>query len=114
MIFHITTKEDCDKQSRKDASTSGSFEKQGFIHCALKEQILRVANSRFRGRENLVLLCIKKDRLRSKLIFEDLSNLGEKHPHVYGVINKDSITKVVDFNPNKDGFFLLPEGLGRL
>lgn len=111
IIFHITTKEDWTKQSGEDSFSASSLEDVGFIHCALKHQILRVANSRLRGKKNLVLLGIREDKLESKLVYEDLSNLNEDHPHVYGPINMDAITQVVDFPPDDDGSFSLPEEL---
>jgi len=114
IIFHITTQDEWNEQTPTDSFSSQSLKSQGFIHCALIDQILRVANSRLRGKKNLILLCIQEDKLSSKLIYEDLSNLGEDHPHVYGTINKSSISKVVDFPPNTDGSFSLPEELSRL
>lgn len=114
MIFHITTKEEWTKQSGGDSFSASSLNDVGFIHCALKHQILRVANSRLRGKKNLVLLGIEEDKLESKLIYEDLSNLNEDHPHVYGPINICAIMQVIYFPPNDDGSFSLPEELNDL
>lgn len=111
VIFHITTKEDWSKQSGGNSFSAPSLKDLGFIHCALKHQIIRVANSRLRGKTNLVLLGIEEDKLKSKLVYEDLSNLNEEHPHVYGPINIDAITQVIDFPPEGDGSFSLPEEL---
>ncbi len=109
MIYHITTKEEWDKQSKNDLFYSESLKKEGFIYCALKKQILPVLNSKFIGRQDLIVLYIDEKLLKPELIYEDLSNKGEKHPHVYGSINKDAIVKVVDFKPDEDGTFSLPK-----
>ncbi len=77
----------------------------------MKNQILRVVNSRYKGKRNLILLCIQENRLKSKLVFEDLTNFGEDHPHVYGVINKNAIVGIVDFKPDQNGSFSIPKEL---
>jgi len=111
MIYHITTKEEWVKQSKNDSFSPKSLKEEGFIYCALKSQILPVLNSKFIGRKDLIVLCIDEKLLKARLNFEDLSNKGEKHPHVYGSINRDAVVKVVRLKPSEDGTFSLPEGL---
>ena len=48
------------------------MEQEGFIHCSTADQYTWVANQRFRGRLDLVLLHIDPARLRSEVRYENL------------------------------------------
>ncbi len=58
MILHITTREAWRRALEDGAFRPTSLEREGFIHCSRPEQVGSVANTLYRGEENLVLLCI--------------------------------------------------------
>ncbi len=115
MIFHITTPEYWQKAQRNNVYQCDSLETDGFIHCSTKSQILTIANTFYGNYQQLILLTINPDKLHSKLQWESPvhpnPNLAEnidnyqKFPHIYGVINLDSIEEVSELCKNKQGFF---------
>ena len=56
MIFHIATRDAWDEAARAGSYRADTLETEGFIHCSEAHQVAEVANIRFRGREDLVLL----------------------------------------------------------
>ncbi len=110
-ILHITSLAEWEKAKKNGVYTAPSLEKEKFIHCSLIHQITRVANYNFKGREGLVLLEISEDKLRHEVKYEDLYNLNEDFPHLYGDLNLDSVLRVIPFPPKKDGTFELPKEL---
>lgn len=67
-----------------------------------------MANSVFRGQKDLVLLFIESNRVHSDTREEEGT---DTYPHIYGPLNLDSVTKVLDLKPNKNGDFELPANL---
>jgi uncharacterized protein (DUF952 family) len=109
MILHITTVVEWNEAKRAGRYTCPSLEKDGFIHCSTKEQVIEVANALFRGEHGLVLLCIDPARVEAQIVYEDLYATGKQFPHVYGALNLDAVVDVLDFTPNSDGEFTLPD-----
>ena len=91
-IFHIAIK----AAFRRDSKTyqPESIVSNGFIHCAEAHQIMDVANRKFFGREDAILLRIDPERVTAELRYENLSGGGEIFPHIYGALNSDAITAV--------------------
>lgn len=108
MILHITSKIEWEKAQELGVYTAPSLAKEGFIHCSLAKQVVAVANCNFKGQQGLVLLEISEDRLKPRVKYEDLYNLHELYPHIYGPVNLDSVLRVVPFPPLEDGTFILP------
>jgi uncharacterized protein (DUF952 family) len=77
----------------------------GFIHCATAAQHAAVANARFTGRTDLVLLLIDADRLASEVRFEHADTGGWPFPHVYGPVNRDAVFEAAPYQPGADGQF---------
>ncbi len=71
---------------------------------------MEVANFLYRGRTNLVLLCVRPDRLTAELRYEALTT-DEPYPHLYGPLNLEAVARVVPFPPLLDGTFQLPAGV---
>ena len=86
-----------------------SLEKQGFIHCSYPSQLVKVAETNYPGRKDLLLLCIESNRVHADIREEGAGD--ESYPHVFGPLNIDSVTKVIEFAPDKSGKFNLPLGL---
>ena len=72
MIYHIAKLEDWEKAKGGGSYFVESLEKEGFIHCSNKDQVVDVANDLFKGKSGLVLLVVDEGKLSSKVVFEDL------------------------------------------
>ncbi len=68
-----------------------------------------MANAHFAGQAGLVLLVIDPARLKAEVKYEEFEDSGKFYPHVYGPINLEAVAQVLDFAPEADGTFLLPE-----
>jgi uncharacterized protein (DUF952 family) len=81
------------------------FAAEGFVHCSEPDQVVRVANARFAGRTDLVLLWISVAALSAPVRYENLEGGDELFPHVYGPIDLDAVIAVTPFRPGADGRF---------
>ena len=111
IIFHIARQEAW--ASRADQSAAGYYRPEmfpvdGFVHCSTSEQVVEVANNRFRGQQGLVLLCIDTDKVTADIRYENLEGGQKLFPHIYGEINANAVVKVAEFEPGVDGYFSLP------
>ena len=121
MIYHITTQEEWNTAQSEGEYSAPSLQSEGFIHCSTVNQVVEVANAFYRDVLNLVLLCIDENKLSSEVKWEapahpeghDPKTIDEAQlfPHVYGTINLDAVTKVVDMPKNDDGLYRLPDGI---
>ena len=84
-----------------------AFPVDGFIHCSTPEQVVQVANLRFRGQSGLGLLFIETDKVNAEIIYENLEGGKQLFPHIYGKLNVDAVVRVVEFAPQADGYFAL-------
>lgn len=110
-IIHIADRANWEKSKQAGIYTVPSLETEGFIHCSLPYQIPLVANHNFKGQKDLVLLEIDISQLKHQVKFEDLYNINEDYPHLYGPLNLDAVTRVIPFPPKLDGTFELPSEL---
>jgi len=105
MIFHITSRAAWDAALGAGIYEADSLKSEGFIHCSTAEQYIWVANQRFRGRTDLVLLHIDDGRLRSDVRHENLEGGAPLFPHVYGAIPIAAVLNVTPLRPLDDGSF---------
>jgi uncharacterized protein (DUF952 family) len=109
-ILHATYRSSWSAAQERGAYVTDSLAEQGFIHCSKASQILRVANIVFSGRHGLVLLVIDPARLTAQLRWEPGADLPtDLFPHIYGPLNLDAVVSVLDFEPDADGKFHLPD-----
>jgi uncharacterized protein (DUF952 family) len=106
IIYHICSKEDWLNAQQIGTYLADSLEREGFIHCSSEDQVAMVANSIFSGMNDLILLHIIVDKLWAELRWEDVD--GGTFPHVYGPINLDAVTDVIEFTAGGDGTFIFP------
>ncbi len=114
IVYCITTIEKWEHAKSKGIYLDESLNNEGFIHCSFSHQLVRVANKHFNGINNLLILCINCKHLKSNIIDEDLYNLNELYPHIYGPINVEAVIKTVAFSCNRDGSFSLPEKINKI
>lgn len=113
VILHITRREDWERAAASGVYRSDTLDREGFIHCSTPEQVIRVANARYRSERDLLLLVIDVNRVRAEIRFEG-SDIAERFPHIYGPLNVDAVARAVEFPPGEDGRFSLPTGLSGL
>ena len=105
MILHLTTAVAWAAAREAGAYTADSLQSEGFIHCSEPRQALWVANTRFRGRTDLVLLHIDPARLTAPVRYENLEGGKEQFPHIYGPLNVDAVVGADPFPCTNDGSF---------
>jgi uncharacterized protein (DUF952 family) len=72
--------------------------------------VTRVANARFRGTDDLVLLCVAVDRLEAPLRYEPGDpGSDELFPHLYGPLDVGAVLRVLPFAEGPEGFALPAE-----
>lgn len=114
LLLHVAKKMDWEKSLNEGKYGQFSLNKDGFIHCSVVEHLVEVANNNLKQvEEPLVVLCIDTDRLDAKIKWEKRGNKGISFPHVYGLINTESVIEVVPFNKNNQGNFYFPEELNK-
>jgi uncharacterized protein (DUF952 family) len=116
LIYHITARDQWEESEASGSYEAESLETEGFIHCSTRKQVAPVADDYYPGQAGLVLLCIDTNQLTSPLRYEAPSGShagfeSALFPHIYGPINREAVTAVVDFPPQPDGTFRLPPEL---
>ena len=104
IILHACTKQDWAMKS-EGAYKASSLDSDKFIHCSEQETFLPVANLLWKGRNDLLLLFIDSDKVKSEIKYETDSQSGMVFPHIYGPLNLDSVIKVKELLPNSQGEF---------
>jgi uncharacterized protein (DUF952 family) len=107
IIFHITTREGWDRAVPEGSYRSDAFPVDGFIHCSTSDQVIQVANIRFRGQRGLILLSIDSDKVIAQIVYENLEGGQQLFPHIYGQLNLDAVVQASEFAPGDDGYFQL-------
>ncbi len=108
-VYHIATQEDWQQALANGSYRSSSLDgEEGFIHASFEEQVLRVANALFAGRQGLVLLKIELARLLPEVRLEAAPE-GELFPHLYGALNLDAVQAVWPLTLGPDGRFIWPD-----
>jgi uncharacterized protein (DUF952 family) len=107
-IFHLTSQNEWHHAKLKGAYKPADFDREGFIHCSYKDQLLAVANRRFRGRTDLLVLVIEPAKLDCKVIDENLEGGSECFPHIYGVLPIRAVADSMAFPCDAEGYFSLP------
>jgi uncharacterized protein (DUF952 family) len=107
-IFHITSRTLWERAASEPDYRPEAFPRDGFIHCSTHDQVIQVANARFRGQTGLVLLSIDTEKVVPEIIYENLEGGQQLFPHIYGGLNLDAVDDVLEFAPGADGYFTLP------
>jgi uncharacterized protein (DUF952 family) len=118
-IVHLTTRDAWLAARQTGIYTTPSLDSEGFIHCSRPDQIVKVANVFYTGQSGLVLLVIEPSRMTSPLKWEPPAHpapgpapvTGDLFPHLYGPLNLDAVTSVLDFPLDETGLFHLPPSL---
>lgn len=111
IIYHITRKTDWDTALVSGAYTADSLATEGFIHCSTAQQVIATANRVFKGRSELVLLCVDTAKVKVEIRYENLEGGKDLFPHIYGALEIAAVAAVHDFPPRGNGSFDLPPAL---
>lgn len=104
MIFHIATRDAWDEAARAGVYRADTLATEGFIHCSEANQVAEVANVRFRGRQDLVLLWIDPARVRAEIKYEEASDGSGTFPHIYGPLDIDAVARVTEYREHNGTF----------
>jgi len=108
IIFHIIDKTELENIEGSRYYKPASLENEGFIHCSRINQLVRVAQNHYRHSNGIFIMAVESTQAGNPVIFEDLYNLGEKYPHIYGSIEMTAVKNIYPMAETADGF-LLPE-----
>jgi uncharacterized protein (DUF952 family) len=119
VILHLTNSANWIEAQQQGLITAPSLATEGFIHCSTEHQMRDVANKYYRGATDMVLVHIDSAALTSPLKWEPPAHIDGSpslpdeplFPHIYGVINLNAVSQVIDFPSNPDGSFDLPSQL---
>ena len=84
IILYITERAKWEEAMEVGRYEADSFSAQGFINCPKPDQVISVANFLFRGRNDLILLCIDINKVAPEICYENCEGGKELFPHVYG------------------------------
>lgn len=103
IILHCMRKSLWEERKNKEFWGKKDMDIFGFIHCSTIDNIHLVTPNWKDLKDELVILCIDRDKLKSEVKYEDLDNLGMKYPHIYGLVNNDAVIKVLPYNKDGEG-----------
>lgn len=106
-IFHISQRTLWEQAKSTGIYYGDTLDSEGFIHCSTRLQVVRVANWLFRNRQDLILICIDPSKVKPEIRYE-VAEGEELFPHIYGALNIDAVSEVIDLKPGADGLFELP------
>lgn len=87
----------------------------GFIHCTFPAQTMEIVSRRNDKVEDLVLLLIDPDKVKSEVKYENaLSGRPGTFPHIYGPLNTDAVYKVIEVRRDPRGYYAEPDDIKNL
>lgn len=92
-IYHVTSQNEWNKALKQGFYEVESLKTEGFIHCSQQEQVAGVLKRYYQNQTNLLLLHLDISLIKAECKFEMAKN-QELFPHIYGVINLDSVVEV--------------------
>ena len=104
LILHVTRRDEWEGALSRGAYEADTLATEGFIHCSEANQVAEVANVRFRGRQDLVLLWIDPARVRAEIKYEEASDGSGTFPHIYGPLDIDAVARVTEYREHNGTF----------
>jgi uncharacterized protein (DUF952 family) len=85
-----------------ETSTLGvSLAEQGFIHCSFADQVQRIADLLYAGRDDVVLLTVDPDLVTVPIRVEEVGS--DVFPHLYGPLEVHAVRAVRPLVAGPDG-----------
>jgi uncharacterized protein (DUF952 family) len=88
-----------------------SMSEDGFIHCSDFNQLIKVANSIYKFESQLVFMVIDPKLVEANIVYEDLYQLNEDYPHIYGALNMDACINVHPLEKDEHNNFIVLESM---
>ncbi|MFI3283894.1 MAG: DUF952 domain-containing protein [Erysipelotrichaceae bacterium] len=79
---------------------------EDFIHCSTPDQFSFVSPRFDHTKEQLILLALDTDKIAHPIRWEGKEMFGKDFPHIYGLINCDSIIAVYPYLRKEDGSWI--------
>ena len=108
MVLHIRKREAWERALARGVYETDALLEDGFIHLSYPHQVVRVADFLYTRQKDLLLLCIDPAKVQTEIKVEKLGT-SETFPHLYGPLNLEAVVRVLEFPPNSDGTFRLPD-----
>ena len=109
IIYHLITERDWATAQEAGLFRPGSFSDEGFVHCSQdEEQMLRVAQRLYAGRDDLLALEVDTERQNYRVVWEP-SRSGEIYPHIYGPLDTAAVVQARRLIMDGEGNFLVDE-----
>jgi uncharacterized protein (DUF952 family) len=107
VLFHLATQADWERALGTGSYTTASVRGDGVVPCASAAQHAAVANARFAGRTDLVLLLLDTDRLASRVRVGQVKGEtgGQPFPCVHGPVPLEAIFEAAPYRPGADARF---------
>jgi uncharacterized protein (DUF952 family) len=96
MIYHVITKTDWQKALTNGFYEAPSLAIEGFIHFSKKEQVKGVLERYYKNARELLLLHVDETKLEAELKYELAPSVNETFPHLFGRLNLEAVTEVVE------------------
>jgi len=101
-VYHIISQSLWQDIKKLEYYSPDSLEKEGFIHLSNAAQVNSVVKRFYANLENLVLLEININKLKSPLKYEDVGTDGT-FPHLYGMLNVNAVENVYPIFTKENG-----------
>lgn len=111
LLFHIASTSEFEQAAHKGEYIPTRFATDGFVHCSYAHQIRGVADAKYRGHKDLVLLVIDRAQLTSPVVEENLVGGQQLYPHVYGRLPMSAVISTHPLSPDENGFLRFPDGV---
>jgi uncharacterized protein (DUF952 family) len=85
--------------------------RDGYVHLSRAGQVAGTLARHFAGREDLVLLAVRVERLPEGTLRWEASRGGDLFPHLYDRLSVASVEQVFDLPLDESGVHALPQGL---
>ena len=95
-ILHLAVRAEWEQRADGHYAPTG-MERDGFVHLCTRDQLDGVVDRYYRGRDDLLLVTVRTDRLDAPLVWEDTTGSGERFPHLYGPIALAAVVTVTPF-----------------
>jgi uncharacterized protein (DUF952 family) len=105
-IYLLMDPDDYARALREGVWAPESLRDEGFIHASPADQLTRVANKHYSRFDELRVVALRADRIRSEIRWEPAA--GGLYPHIYGPVNMDAAEHVTTARKDIDGRFAVP------
>jgi len=105
-LFHLVGAAEWESAREGDVYRPASFAREGFIHFSTDRQLLASAEKWFGGRDDVLVVSVRQDRVGPELRFERVGS--EDFPHLYAPLPLEAVVEVVAMHRGADGKFELP------